>query len=91
MTVLCEPQLGKYGLYESGIKGSSEYTRKIKDFLTYCNGGNDLLWISEKINSPFRDRETSGFSEVSNLYVIVCHFPIKSLIFTSPAFGCLEE
>ncbi len=49
-TIMCEPQLGKYGLYESGIKGSSEYTRKIKDFLTYCNGGNDLLWISEKIN-----------------------------------------
>ena len=53
--MMCEPQLGRYGLYESGIKGSSTETRKIKDFIAYCNGKNDLLWIAEKINCSLEE------------------------------------
>ena len=52
---LCEPQLGKHGLYKSGVKGSSKNTRRMKDLIAYCNGENDLLWILEKINCSFEE------------------------------------
>jgi len=52
---LCEPHLGRHGLYKSGIKGSSKNTRKIKDLIAFCNGENDLLWILNKINCNLKE------------------------------------
>jgi aminopeptidase-like protein len=54
-TMMCEPQLGKYNLYESGIKGASTNTRKFKNLIAYCDGQNDLLWIAEKINCSLEE------------------------------------
>jgi len=48
---LCEPQLGKRGLYPTiSAKGSAENVRNMMNFLAYCDGKLDLLEISEKIN-----------------------------------------
>ena len=45
----CEPQLGRYKLYEKNVRGISSKTKKIKDFLAYCNGSNDIVSIAQKI------------------------------------------
>jgi len=49
-TTLCEPQLGKRGLYDSGKHASSnivDKVRKIINFLAYADGTNDLIEISK--------------------------------------------
>ena len=50
----CEPQLGKLGLYPTlnKKKGFSLESLLIVNFLAYCDGENDLIWISEKIQCP---------------------------------------
>jgi len=51
--VLCEPQLGKRGLYPTlSTKTSGLEVKDMMDFLAYCDGANDLLWIAEKIDIP---------------------------------------
>ncbi len=55
---LCEPQLGKRGLYpKTGSRGSSKSSGafKIVDFLAYADGSNDLLAIADRIEMPFKD------------------------------------
>lgn len=52
-TVLCEPQLGKRGLYPNvSQKGKCSSVRVIQDFLAYADGKNDLLDISNIISVP---------------------------------------
>ena len=52
-TCLCEPQLGKRGLYpEISKKGIYDEVRKLQDFILYADGTNDLLEISEIIDYP---------------------------------------
>jgi aminopeptidase-like protein len=53
-TVLGEPQLGKRGLYpDLNQHGSYDSdTRVLKDTLTYCDGGHDLIAIAERIGRP---------------------------------------
>lgn len=53
-TCLCEPQLGKHGLYPStSIKGGCDATvDNIVDFLAYCDGQLDLVDIAKRINVP---------------------------------------
>lgn len=56
VTCLCEPQLGKRGLYPSiSTKESAEQTRNMKNFLTYADGTNDLNDISNIIGVPIED------------------------------------
>jgi aminopeptidase-like protein len=53
VTVLCEPQLGKRGLYpDLSIKGSSNQVQVMMDFISWCDGNHTLLEISEIINVP---------------------------------------
>ena len=50
---LCEPQLGKRGLYPTvSKKGSYESIYAMTNFLTYADGKNDLIDISNIINVP---------------------------------------
>ncbi len=53
VTVLCEPHLGRRGLYptmnKKGIPGSS---RNMRNFLSYCDGTLDLIAIADKIGEP---------------------------------------
>ena len=51
--VLCEPQLGKRGLYPTvSKKGSYDAIFAQRDFIAYSDGRNDLLDISERIHVP---------------------------------------
>jgi len=53
VTVLCEPQLGKRGLYPTiSSKQSTGNVRDMMNLLAYCDGSNDLLAVAEIINKP---------------------------------------
>ena len=55
-TVLCEPQLGKRGLYPTiSTKSSGSQVRDMMNFLAYCDGNLSNLEIAEKINVPLWD------------------------------------
>jgi len=52
-TVLCEPQLGRRGLYPTvGTKSREPHVRHMMNFLAYCDGKSSNLDIAEKINLP---------------------------------------
>jgi aminopeptidase-like protein len=56
VTCLCEPQLGKRGLYPTiSKKGSAKKVRSMVDFIAYADGSNDLIEISNIINVPVSD------------------------------------
>jgi aminopeptidase-like protein len=49
-TILCEPQLGKRGLYPTlSTKAPSEKVRVMMDLIAYCDGSNSLLDIAKII------------------------------------------
>lgn len=51
-TVLCEPQLGKRGLYSTlSQKGTSHKSKVLMDFLAYSDGANDLISIGDIIGA----------------------------------------
>lgn len=53
VTVPCEPQLGKRGLYPTlSIKGSSQRMRHMLNLLAYADGERDLLQLSEVTQVP---------------------------------------
>jgi len=52
--VLCEPQLGKRGLYPSlSTKNSDKHVKTMMNLISYCDGSRSLLEISELIAEPF--------------------------------------
>lgn len=56
MNVLCEPQLGKRGLYPSiSRKGTYDAVKSLTDFIAYADGSNDLFDISEIIGVPVKE------------------------------------
>lgn len=53
---LCEPQLGKRGLYPTiSQKGSYDAVKAMTDFIAYADGTNDLIAISDRIGVPVKD------------------------------------
>lgn len=51
--VLCEPQLGKRGLYtDISRKGIYDGIMLQRDVISYCDGRNDLLDLSERLGVP---------------------------------------
>ena len=50
-TILCEPHLSKYDLYET-IGEKSVDTNLFWNLIAYCDGKNDLLDIANKIDCP---------------------------------------
>lgn len=53
---LCEPQLGKRGLYPTiSQKGSYDEIKAMTDFIAYADGINDLIDISNIINVKVKD------------------------------------
>jgi aminopeptidase-like protein len=51
--VLCEPQLGKRGLYPTlSTKESGSTVRAMMNLISYCDGKNSLLEIAEMIDEP---------------------------------------
>ena len=56
MKVLCEPQLGKRGLYPTiSQKGSYDEIEAMTNFIAYADGKNDLVDISNTINVSVRE------------------------------------
>ncbi len=56
ISVLCEPQLGKRGLYPTiSQKGIYDSIITMVDFIAYANGKNDLFDISNAIGVPIRE------------------------------------
>ncbi len=54
--VLREPQRVNRGLYPSiSQKGSYDYANVIINFLSYADGDNDLIDISNVINTPIKE------------------------------------
>jgi aminopeptidase-like protein len=50
---VCEPQLGKRGLYPTlSTKDSNQYVKDMVNFITYADGTNDLIDISNIIQVP---------------------------------------
>lgn len=55
INVLCEPQLGKRGLYPTiSQKGSYDSVKAMTDFIAYADGTNDLIEISDRIGVPVK-------------------------------------
>ncbi|MFC2583532.1 MAG: winged helix-turn-helix domain-containing protein, partial [Lachnoanaerobaculum saburreum] len=53
---LCEPQLGMRGLYPTvSQKGSSGEIKNMMNFITYADGTNDLIDISDRIHVPVKE------------------------------------
>jgi aminopeptidase-like protein len=53
VTVPCEPQLGKRGLYPTlSTKHSGRQVQDMMNLIAYCDGQRTLLEIAEKINVP---------------------------------------
>lgn len=54
--ILCEPQLGKRGLYPT-ISQKNTYTniKRVQNFIAYADGSSDLIDISEKIQQSAID------------------------------------
>lgn len=58
MTVMCEPQLGKRGLYPTiGTKEGGATVQNMMNFLAYCDGVSSSIEIAEKINTPLWELE----------------------------------
>ena len=56
VNILCEPQLGKRGLYPTlSTKESGREVKTMMNFLSFCDGEHSILEISEKINVPAWD------------------------------------
>lgn len=69
-TVLCEPQLGKRGLYpDLSTKDTKRVVQDMMDLLAYCDGATSLLDIAELIGVP-----------VWQLYPIVEQFKREGLL-----------
>jgi aminopeptidase-like protein len=50
---LCEPKLDRHGLYPTlGTKDSNQYVKDMVNFITYADGTNDLIDISNIIQVP---------------------------------------
>ena len=55
INVLCEPQLGKRGLYPTiSQKGTYDEVKTMTDFIAYADGNNDLIDISNIIEVPIK-------------------------------------
>ena len=53
VTVLCEPQMGKRGLYPTlSTKKSGEEVRLMMDLISFCDGTVSLLEIAESLETP---------------------------------------
>lgn len=58
-TVLCEPQMGKRGLYSLlGLRTIETAVRMRMDILAYCDGSHSLLDIADKLDVPVAEVAT---------------------------------
>lgn len=76
--VICEPQLGKRGLYPTlSTKDSNEQVKSMMDIITYSDGSHTLLDIADQIGKAFWDLLPIVDSLIQN-QVLVKTFPEKT-------------
>ena len=64
---LCEPQLGKRGLYPTvSTKKTHAIVNNMMNFLVYCDGKLDLVEIAEKVKTPIWDLYDIANGLISN-------------------------
>ena len=53
VAVLCEPQMGRRGLYPTlSTKNSDDEVKLMMNFISLCDGKNSLLEIAESLKIP---------------------------------------
>lgn len=63
VTIKCEPQLGKRGLYHTiKTKNTPKEYRNLKNFISYCDGTNTILDIAELCKIDLR--KANSFHEI---------------------------
>mgnify|MGYP001387388080 CR=1 FL=1 len=68
--ILCEPQMGRRKMYPTlSIKNNYQESKTIMDIISYCDGKNDLIDISNKLNIS-----------VFEIYKIIKILKIKKII-----------
>lgn len=73
VSILCEPQMGKRGLYPTlSTKEVDKEVKLMMDFISLCDGESSLLEIADSLNVPMWD-----------LYDIVKELLIHKLIFVN--------
>ena len=56
VSVMCEPQMGKRGLYPTiSTKESNDEVTLMMNFISLCDGNNSLLDIAERLNVAIWD------------------------------------
>ena len=76
--VLCEPQLGKRGLYPTlSTKDSNEQVKSMMDIISYSDGSHTLLDIADQIGKAFWDLLPIVDSLIQN-QVLEKKFPKKT-------------
>ncbi len=64
---LCEPQLGKRGLYPTeSFKGSANHVKNMMNFIAYADGKTDLIDIADKIGVYANDLTLIAKSLIDN-------------------------
>lgn len=67
VTVLCEPQLGKRGLYPTlSTKETGKQVRVMMNMISYCDGEHSLLDIAELLNVPFKELQYLALPLINN-------------------------
>ena len=73
VSVMCEPQMGKRGLYPTiSTKNSNDEVTLMMNLISLCDGNNSLLDIAERLNVAIWD-----------LYDVVCKLKNQNLINTN--------
>ncbi|WP_429082682.1 DUF4910 domain-containing protein [Aeromonas veronii] len=78
ITVLCEPQLGKRGLYPTlSTKSSGAEVRLMMDFITWSDGTRSLIEIAEICHTPIWDLYPIVEKLTSHQLLVLLDDPIK--------------
>ena len=73
VSVMCEPQMGKRGLYPTiSTKNSNDEVTLMMNLISLCDGNNSLLDIAERLNVDIWD-----------MYDVVCKLKNQNLINTN--------
>ena len=73
VSVLCEPQMGKRGLYPTlSTKKSGEQVRLMMDFISLCDGNSSLLEIADRLSVPVWDLYEMAEKLQSHNLIRVC-------------------
>jgi aminopeptidase-like protein len=79
--ILCEPNLGKRGLYSniSQVNSRRPISKNILDIISYCNGDRTLLEVANIIDISMSEIKKIATIMISNKLVEVCNNNVNDL------------